>query len=128
MLQDPYIQVQVMLAARLGELLFDWAYNWIRGKGGYFLEGDGVGRRLFPGMRLVELADFSLLFLRKLEYLRAYHEGFFPFARTYLKLNEVRGSKPTRNQLDTRCVSWRVARSFLAIVALLLLLCVKNCC
>ncbi|CAM9858776.1 unnamed protein product [Ascophyllum nodosum] len=93
MLQDPYIQVQVILAARRGELLFDWAYNWIRGKGGYFLEGDGVGRRLFPGMQWVELADFSLLFLRKLEYLRAHHKVLLPsvleFARTYLKPNEA---------------------------------------
>ncbi|CAB1110737.1 unnamed protein product [Ectocarpus sp. CCAP 1310/34] len=58
-LEDPLILVQVIFAARLGELVFDWAYNWIRGKGGFFLKGEGVGRRLFPGMRLVEVADFS---------------------------------------------------------------------
>lgn len=39
----------------LGELLFDWAYNWICGEGGFFLKDDGVGRRRFPGMRLVEV-------------------------------------------------------------------------
>ena len=40
-LEDPMVRVQVMFAARLGELVFDWAYNWIRGKGGVLSEGRG---------------------------------------------------------------------------------------
>ncbi|CAB1100448.1 unnamed protein product [Ectocarpus sp. CCAP 1310/34] len=70
MLRDPLVRVHVMFTARLGELLFDWAYNWIHGKGGFFLKGEGVGRRLFPAMRLVEAADFSCLLLQKLETIR----------------------------------------------------------
>eukprot|EP00903_Cladosiphon_okamuranus_P007250 g7034.t3 len=33
-------------------------------------EGEGIGRRLFPGMRLVEVADFSRLLLQKVETIR----------------------------------------------------------
>lgn len=94
MLSDPYIRLQVAFTAQLGELLFLWAYRWLRGNGGYFLRGEGVGRNLFPGMRLVEVADFSLLFLEKLEMLRLHHEVFFPslllMARTTLPPAEVR--------------------------------------
>lgn len=77
MLQDPLMRVHVMFAARLGELLFDWAYEWIRGKGGFFLKGEGVGRRLFSGMRLVEVADFSRLLLEKLEKIRKDPKTYF---------------------------------------------------
>ncbi|CAB1102844.1 unnamed protein product [Ectocarpus sp. CCAP 1310/34] len=77
LLRDPILRVHVMLTARLGELLFDWAYNWIRGKGGFFLKCEGVGRRLFPGMRLVEVADFSRLLLLKLETIRKDPETYF---------------------------------------------------
>ncbi|CBJ28869.1 expressed unknown protein [Ectocarpus siliculosus] len=77
MLRDPLVRVHVMFTARLGELLFDWAYNWIRGKGGFFLKGEGVGRQLFPGMRLVEVADFSRLLLVKLETIRKDPKTYF---------------------------------------------------
>lgn len=65
MLEDGYMRILIMFTARLGELLFLWAYRWLCGEGGFFLRGEegGVGRRLSHGMRLVDLADFSLLFL-----------------------------------------------------------------
>lgn len=89
--------VLIMSSAQLGELVFLWAYRWLRGDGGFFLkdEDGGVGRRLFPGMRLVEVADFPLLFLKKLATLRSNNAVFFPallqLARTTLEPDEVRG-------------------------------------
>ncbi|CAB1114871.1 unnamed protein product [Ectocarpus sp. CCAP 1310/34] len=77
MLRNPLVRVHVVFTARLGELLFDWANNWIRGKGGFFLKGEGVGRRLFPGMRLVEVADCSRLLLLKLETIRKDPKTYF---------------------------------------------------
>lgn len=85
-----------MFAAQLGELLLDWAYNWIRGEGGFFLKGSGgVWQQLLPGRRLVEIPELSLLFLERLETLRRDHGAFFPqllhIVRTTLRLAEVGG-------------------------------------
>lgn len=104
-LEDPLVLVQVMFAARLGELVFDWAYNWIRGKGGFFLKGEGVGRRLFPGMRLVEVADFSRLLLQKLETIRKEPKTYFRalLERVDGLLSEVSGQGPEKS-------SWFQAR------------------
>ncbi|CAB1102116.1 unnamed protein product [Ectocarpus sp. CCAP 1310/34] len=68
MLDDPLIRVHAKFCVALRKAVLSWAYNWIRGEGGYFLEGTGgVAERLPPGMRLAEAADFSLLLVKRLE-------------------------------------------------------------
>ncbi|CAN0335403.1 unnamed protein product [Pylaiella littoralis] len=52
MLQNPLIRVHAKFCGALHKAILSWAYNWLRGEGGYFLKGpDGVPKRLPPGMR-----------------------------------------------------------------------------
>lgn len=59
MLSNPVYLFQARFAKELGELILYWAYNWLRGKGGYCVEQEGGREQLPPAMRLVEVADFS---------------------------------------------------------------------
>ena len=93
MLQDPVIRVHAPFAARLGELVLNWAYHWLRGKGEFFVGRGGLRHRLPPGMRLVEVADFSLEMRAHFEELRAnkdvYFKDLIQFAKTIISQDEV---------------------------------------
>ena len=93
MLNHPVFRVQARFAKELGDLVLKWAYNWLRGDGGFFVERDGTRGRLPPAMRLVEVADFALEFIARLEELRANKDLHFStliqFARATLKTHEV---------------------------------------
>lgn len=79
MLDDPLVRVHAKICVALRKVVLSWAYNWIRGEGGYFFEGKGgVPERLPAGMRLAEVADFSLLLVERLEELRENPRKFFP--------------------------------------------------
>ena len=95
MLENPLIRVHAKFCVALRKTLLSWAYNWIRGAGGYFLRGaGGVAERLPPGMRLAEAADFSLLLVRRINDLRDNPEKYFPdlieFAKDKLSKDEVK--------------------------------------
>lgn len=94
MLKNPLIRLHAMFCVALREAILNWAYNWIRGKGGYLLKGNGVAKCLPPGMRLAEAADFSLLLLQRIEELREDPKKYFPdllaFAEKELTQAEVR--------------------------------------
>lgn len=94
MMDAPLMRVHAKFCVALRKAVLSWAYNWIRGEGGYFLKGTGgVAERLPPGMRLAEAADFSLLLVKRLEELRTQPEKYFPellaFARSNLEEAEV---------------------------------------
>ena len=40
MLCNPFMRVHCKFATALGERVLFWAYHWLRGKGGYFLDRD----------------------------------------------------------------------------------------
>ncbi|CAN0467373.1 unnamed protein product, partial [Ectocarpus sp. 8 AP-2014] len=89
MLDNPLIRVHAKFCVALRKVVLGWAYNWIRGKGGYLLKGTtGGAERLPPGMRLAEAADFSLLLLRRIEELRARPWKYFP-ELLWFALNEL---------------------------------------
>lgn len=93
MLKNPVFRLQARFARELGELVLYWAYNWLRGKGGYLVEREGGREQLPPAMRLVEVADFSLEFISRLEELRANKDIHFSllsqFAKATLEAHEV---------------------------------------
>lgn len=93
MLNNPIFRVQARFAKELGELILRWAYNWLRGEGGYFMEREGTRGRLPPAMRMAEVADFALEFIARLEELRANKDTYFDtliqFARATLVPYEV---------------------------------------
>ena len=70
MLQNQLFRVQARFAKVLDDLILRWAHNWLRGEGGYFVEREGRRSRLPPAMRFVEVADFALEFMARLEELR----------------------------------------------------------
>ncbi|CAM9612432.1 unnamed protein product [Pylaiella littoralis] len=77
--QNRLIRVYVKFCGALHKAILSWAYNWLRGEGGYFLKGpDGGPKRLPPGMRLAEVPDFSLLLLSRLTELRELPWKYFP--------------------------------------------------
>lgn len=93
MLQDPVIRVHACFAKELGNRVLFWAYHWLRGKGGYFVEREGCREQLPPAMRLVGLAEFSHEFLRRMEELRVnkdiHFKGVIDFAKATLKSAEA---------------------------------------
>lgn len=94
MLDDPLIRVHAKFCCALRKVVLSWAYNWIRGEGDYFLMGaGGVAERLPPGMRLAEVADFSLLLVERLMELGAHPKKNFgdliAWAEKTLKKEEV---------------------------------------
>lgn len=76
-LSSPVLRVHAKFIAELGRKLLDWAYNWIRDDGGSFMKRNGESERLPAGMRLAELADFSVELLRRAEVLRMDHKLHF---------------------------------------------------
>ena len=105
MLQDPVIRVHAHFATELGKLVLNWAYHWLRGKGGFFVEREGLRRQLPPAMRFVEVADFSLELRARFEELRAnkdvYFKDMIQFAEATLDTDEVSFFCCTKN-------SWKV--------------------
>lgn len=108
MLRNPVFRLQARFAKELSELILTWAYNWLRGKGGYFVEREGVREQIPPAMRLVEVADFSLEFIARLGELRE-NKDIYPFSLA----RRIRAINPTakqsreagdRRQGDTRAV------------------------
>lgn len=94
LLSNPRMRVHAKFARELLDNVLAWAYNWLRGKGGYFMkDGDNPAERLPPGLRFAEIADFSRDFLERLEELRQHPEKYFPdtldFARSHLTTAEV---------------------------------------
>lgn len=92
---NPLIRVHAKFCVALKKHILGWAYNWLRGEGGYFLKGpSGIAQRLPPGMRLAELSAFSVLWESRLEELRAhpqkYFGGLLQFAEGNLTQDEVR--------------------------------------
>ena len=77
MLQNPVFRVQARFAKVLDDLILRWAYNWLRGVGGYFVERERRRSRLPPAMRFVEVADFALEFMARLEELRENKDTYF---------------------------------------------------
>ena len=93
MLQNPVFRVQARFAKVLDDLILRWAYNWLRGEGGYFVEREGRRSRLPPAMRFVEVADFALEFMARLEELRENKHNYFgeliQLAKAILLTHEV---------------------------------------
>ena len=93
MLQNPVFRVQARFAKVLDDLILRWAYNWLRGEGGYFVEREGRRSRLPPAMRFVEVADFALEFMARLEELRENKDNYFgeliQLAKAILLTHEV---------------------------------------
>lgn len=95
MMTNPLIRVHAKFCVALKKNILGWAYNWLRGAGGYFLKGpSGVAQRLPPGMRLAELSAFSVLWENRLEELRSHPREYFgellQFAEENLTADEVR--------------------------------------
>lgn len=95
MIQNPLLRVHAKFCGALHKVILGWAYNWIRGEDGYLLKGPaGAPKRLPPGMRLVEVPDFSLLLLDRLAELGKHPWKYFPellwFAINNLTEDEVR--------------------------------------
>lgn len=88
MMLDPSFRLQAKFAKALGDKILNWAFNWLRGRGGYFLQRGDVMQQLHPGMRLAEIADFSLEFIRRMKELQrnpdVYFEEELAFAKQHL--------------------------------------------
>lgn len=50
--------LQVLTAQ--GKRALYWTYNWLYGRGGYFIKRDGTVKRLPPGMRLAAAISFPI--------------------------------------------------------------------
>ena len=93
MLRDNFLRVQCKLVIAMTDKLLDWAYHWINAEGARVLKDEAGQKRLPPGMRLPEVPDFSLEFLRRLTELKDNHGEHLAdlqtFAREVLDAQEV---------------------------------------